>query len=148
MNDIYRGEDINAFYSKYSTALNESEVVSPSNDNTFEEESSLDRGPKTSERNAYFDTYTIQKGDTLYEIARKFNTDYNLLALLNGLNITDYIYPNTTLLVPKRDVKYYLTKNNDTLSSVNKLLNANISNLLRQNQNIYLREGQLIIYKD
>ena len=92
--------------------------------------------------------YTIEKGDNLYNIARRYNTDYNLLALLNGINVDDYIYPNTTILVPKRDVKYYITKDNDTLFSVNRLLGGNINKLLSQNNNIYLKEGQLIVYKD
>ena len=98
--------------------------------------------------NEYFEIYTIEKGDNLYNIARKYNTDYNLLALLNGINVDDYIYPNTTILVPKRDVKYYITKDNDTLLSVNRLLGGNINKLLSQNNNIYLEEGQLIVYKD
>ena len=98
--------------------------------------------------NEYFEVYTIEKGDNLYNIARKYNTDYNLLALLNGLNVNDYIYPNNTILVPKKDVKYYFTKKDDTIASVNKLLNANINKLLRENNNIYLSEGQLIVYKD
>lgn len=98
--------------------------------------------------NEYFEMYTIQNGDTLYEIARRYNTDYNLLAMLNGLNTADYIYPNTMILVPKRDVKYYITRENDTLNSVNKLLGSNINNLLRENNSIYLKEGQLIVYKD
>lgn len=98
--------------------------------------------------NEYFEVYTIEKGDNLYNIARKYNTDYNLLALLNGINVDDYIYPNTTILVPKRDVKYYITKDNDTLLSVNRLLGGNINKLLSQNNNIYLEEGQLIVYKD
>lgn len=98
--------------------------------------------------NEYFEVYTIGKGDNLYNIARRYNTDYNLLALLNGINVDDYIYPNTTILVPKRDVKYYITKDNDTLLSVNRLLGGNINKLLSQNNNIYLKEGQLIVYKD
>lgn len=98
--------------------------------------------------NEYFEIYTIEKGDNLYNIARRYNTDYNLLALLNGINVDDYIYPNTTILVPKRDVKYYITKDNDTLLSVNRLLGGNINKLLSQNNNIYLEEGQLIVYKD
>ena len=92
--------------------------------------------------------YTIEKGDTLYEIARKYNTDYNLLALLNGINIDDYIYPGTIIIIPKKDVKYYLTKEGDTLLNVNRRLDANISTLLRENNNLYLKEGQLIVYKD
>lgn len=98
--------------------------------------------------NEYFEVYTIEKGDNLYNIARRYNTDYNLLALLNGINVDDYIYPNTTILVPKRDVKYYITKDNDTLLSVNRLLGGNINKFLSQNNNIYLEEGQLIVYKD
>ena len=98
--------------------------------------------------NRYFDMYTIEKGDTLYEIARRYNTDYNLLALLNGINTADYIYPGATILVPKRDVKYYLTKEGDTLLNINRRLGANLNSLLRQNNNIYLKEGQLIVYKD
>ena len=98
--------------------------------------------------NEYFEIYTIDKGDNLYNIAKRYNTDYNLLALLNGLNVNDYIYPNMTILVPKRNVKYYITKNNDTLLSINRLLNGNINKLLSQNNNIYLKEGQLIVYKD
>ena len=98
--------------------------------------------------NEYFEIYTIDKGDNLYNIAKRYNTDYNLLALLNVLNVNDYIYPNMTILVPKRNVKYYITKDNDTLLSINRLLNGNINKLLSQNNNIYLKEGQLIVYKD
>lgn len=98
--------------------------------------------------NRYFDMYTIEKGDTLYEIARRYNTDYNLLALLNGINTSDYIYPGTMIMVPKRDVKYYLTRDGDTLIGINRKLGANLNDFLRQNNNIYLKEGQLIVYKD
>ena len=94
----------------------------------------------------YFDIYTIKQGDTLYEIARKYNTDYNLLALLNGLNVTDYIYPNMNIIVPKQDIKYYVTKQGDTLFKVARQLNANLEKMLRENNNIYLEEGQLIVY--
>ncbi len=98
--------------------------------------------------NEFFSTYTIEKGDTLYEIARRYNTDYNLLALLNGLNISDYIYPGTNILIPKKDIKYYLTNEGDTLFSVSQRLKSDLNKLLRQNRNIYLKEGGLIVYKE
>ena len=34
--------------------------------------------------------YTIQKGDNMYEIARKYNVDLNTLLRINGLNKDDY----------------------------------------------------------
>ena len=46
--------------------------------------------PKNQE--SYFTYYTVNQGDSLYQIARKYNINPSLLALLNGLNMEDYIY--------------------------------------------------------
>ena len=145
MYDIYKidvGDTIESIAMRYGTA---SEVIRGMNLN-----SSFGVGTKivVPKVNQYFDMYNIQKGDTLYEIARRYNTDYNLLALLNGLNVNDYIYPDSMIMVPKRDVKYYSTSENDTIDSVNKLLSGDVNRLMEENNNIYLKEGQLIVYKD
>ena len=145
MYDIYQiklNDTIESLANRYGTTIEELRILNPNS--SFGVGSNI-IVPTTKE---YFEVYTIEKGDNLYNIARKYNTDYNLLALLNGLNVNDYIYPNNTILVPKKDVKYYFTKKDDTIASVNKLLNANINKLLRENNNIYLSEGQLIVYKD
>ena len=39
----------------------------------------------------YFNTYTVSKGDSLYKIARQYNINPELLAAFNGLNFDDYI---------------------------------------------------------
>ena len=57
--------------------------------------------------------YTVKKGDTIKGIADKYNIDYNLLLKLNGLDISDYIYPNQTIVLPKEGVSLYLTKDNE-----------------------------------
>lgn len=145
MYDIYRievGDTIESIASRYGTT---SDVIRKMNSNSSFGVGSAIVVPRV---NQYFDMYNIQKGDTLYEIARRYNTDYNLLALLNGLNVYDYIYPDMMIMVPKRDIKYYITKENDTINSVNKLLGSNMNRLLDENNNIYLKEGQLIVYKD
>ncbi len=145
MYDIYQiklNDTIESLANRYGTTIEELRRLNPNS--SFGVGSNI-IVPTTKE---YFEVYTIEKGANLYNIARKYNTDYNLLALLNGLNVNDYIYPNNTILVPKKDVKYYFTKKDDTIASVNKLLNANINKLLRENNNIYLSEGQLIVYKD
>lgn len=136
------GDTLESIANRYGTTVNVLREINPNSNFTV---GSTIIVPTTKE---YFDVYTIEKGDNLYEIAKKYNTDYNLLALFNGLNINDYIYPGNSILVPKKDVKYYFTKKNDTLSSVVRLLNANLNKLLRENNNIYLEEGQLIVYKD
>lgn len=97
--------------------------------------------------NNLFDYYTVNKGDTLYKIASDNNMDPDLLAELNGINKTDYIYPNQTLLIPKPGTILYITAVGDTLSGVLKGLNVDINKLLSQNGNIYLQPEQLIVYK-
>lgn len=95
----------------------------------------------------YFDYYTVNKGDTLYKIASDNNIDPNLLAQLNGINKSDYIYPNQTLLIPKAGSILYITATGDTLSEIAKGFNVSLEKLISQNDNIYLQPEQLIVYK-
>lgn len=95
----------------------------------------------------YFDYYSVIKGDTLYKIAQDNNIDANLLAQLNGINKTDYIYPNQILLVPKAGSILYITAVGDTLSEIAKGLNVSLDKLISQNNNIYLQPEQLLVYK-
>ena len=95
----------------------------------------------------YFDYYTITKGDTLYKIATDSKIDSKLLAQLNGINETDYIYPNQVLLVPKPGSILYFTAVGDTLSEIAKGFKVSIAQLISQNDKIYLQPEQLIVYK-
>ena len=98
--------------------------------------------------NEYFDYYKISKGDTLYNIARKYNINVNMLANLNGLDNEDYIYPNQMIMIPKSGIKVYITAEGDTLQNIIKGIDANTNKFLEQNNNLYLLPEQLIIYKD
>ena len=97
--------------------------------------------------NELFDYYTVKNGDSLYKIAKENNIDADLLSQLNGINKTDYIYPNQTLLIPKSGSILYITAIGDTLSEVAKGFNVGIDKLISQNDNIYLQPEQLIVYK-
>ena len=87
------------------------------------------------------------QGDTLYDIARRYNVSVDNLALLNGLDKQDFIYPGQEILVPKKDVKFYITKAGDTIVSVADYFETTIENLLEQNSVIYLLPEQLLTYK-
>lgn len=95
--------------------------------------------------NSYFDYYKIKKGDTLYDIARRYNINPDLLASLNGLNNNDYIYPEQTILIPKSNYSYYITKKGDTLSGVSEVFGIKKEELLQENPIVYLLEGQLLV---
>ena len=95
----------------------------------------------------YYMAYEIKKGDTLYQISKKYNVNTKLLAELNGLNLDDYIYPGEVLLIPKKNVSYYITKEGDTLKEVSNIFDISEYDIVNQNKTIYLREGQMIYFK-
>lgn len=99
--------------------------------------------PKNKEK--YFDTYTINKGDSLYAISRKYNINPELLAALNGLNMDDYIYPDQVILLPVSNYSYYITKDGDTLDLVSNMFKTNKENIIKENSTIYLLPGQILV---
>lgn len=99
------------------------------------------------EKEKYFNTYTIEKGDSLYKIAQKYNINPTLLASLNGLDMDDYIYPNQQILIPKSGYSYYITAEGDTLDTVANMFKISKMDLLNQNETIYLLKDQVLVTK-
>lgn len=95
--------------------------------------------------NEPFFYYTVQKGDNMYALARKYRVDLDTLLQINGLDQDDYIYPGEQLMIPQSSVTTYIVQDNETLSSVSNKLNTNIETLLDNNENIYLLPGQMLI---
>lgn len=95
----------------------------------------------------YYNIYVIEKGDSIYGIARKYNINPSLLAAMNGLKNEDYIYPGQELIIPKSGYSYYLTAEGDTLDMVAKAFNKRKDVLIEENKTIYLLPEQLIISK-
>lgn len=90
--------------------------------------------------------YTVKKGDNMYEIAKSNDVDYTLLLQINGLDEGDYIYPNQTILIPKKGIKIYMTKKNDTLDLVANKMGVSLDELVKNNKNIYLRDEQILTF--
>lgn len=97
--------------------------------------------------NTYFSYYTIESGDSLYGIARRYNINPELLASLNGLEMDDFIYPGQEILIPKSEYSYYITKDGDTLDTVSGMFKISKNKLLDNNSTIYLQSGQILVNK-
>ena len=145
-------------YDKYTVGYNESLNDIASRFNTTKEElmsinnlyeDSLRAGMDVAVpvSNDYFTTYTVNTGDNLYAIARRYNINPTLLAALNGLNMDDYIYPNQKIMIPKSGYSFYITKDGDTLTIVADKFKRNADEIIKMNQTIYLLPGQLMINK-
>lgn len=110
--------------------------------------SNFEREPNTitpSNKQNYYNYYTIEKGDSLYSIARRYNINPELLAGLNGLSMQEYIYPGQEIVIPKNGYSYYITKEGDTLDIVANMFKISSENLVKKNGVIYLSEGQVLV---
>ena len=96
-------------------------------------------------------TYTVQKGDSLYSIAKEFNTtveeikvlnnlENNLLAVGQVLKLPVFQTLETTYTVQKGDSLYSIAKKFNTTVDRLKSLNNLLSNLLRIGQILIVRE--------
>ncbi len=97
---------------------------------------------------AFFDSYKIQKGDTVYAIAKKYGANEMDLLKLNGLDKDDYIYPGEEILVPKKGVRFYITNEGDTMNLAAEKLDVRPGQILLQNENVYLLPEQLLVFKE
>ena len=89
-------------------------------------------------------TYTVNKGDTLYNISKKFNVDINNLKEINNIT-NDILNIGQELLIPSTQTSY-IVKSGDTLYSIAKRFNKTINELKEINNltNDFLNIGQLI----
>ena len=95
-------------------------------------------------------TYTVQRGDTLWNIAKKFNTNVNEIKRLNNLT-SNVLYVGQTLRVPEyykaEDTNIsYVVKRGDSLYSIARQYGVNVNDLKRINNltSDLLSIGQII----
>ena len=48
--------------------------------------------------------YVVGKGDTLWEIAKKFNSTVDAITKINNIDNADMIYPGEKILIPGRAI--------------------------------------------
>lgn len=94
-----------------------------------------------------FITYKVKSGDTIISIARQNNLDYKQLLDLNGLDKDQYIYENQEIMLPNKNVKFWIINEGETLKDVANKLQTNEQEILMQNESLYLYPEQLIIYR-
>ena len=98
------------------------------------------------------DYYIVKKGDTLYSIARKFNTTVNNLIEINNLNSTILSIGQELLLkeqniIPDQGTSIYIVQKGDSLWSISKRFNTTVNELINLNNlsSINLQIGDKLI---
>ena len=82
------------------------------------------------------DTYTVQKGDTLYSIALRYNTSVNALRELNNLT-SNNLFIGQVLKLPQNEevneYELYTVQNGDSLYSIANKYNIGVNDLIEYN---------------
>lgn len=99
--------------------------------NVYAQEDSAEKSleSESSAAPAAFDIYIVQRGDSLYAIAQRFNTTIEALTTSNSISGDDRILAGQALLVPAGGVKpvaLYEVQPGDTLFSISKQFNTSI----------------------
>lgn len=88
--------------------------------------------PKIEADDTEYEYYTVQKGDTLGAIAKRYGTDYKTLAKLNNIENPNRIYAGQKLKVGEAS-KYYTVKAGDSLSRIAKKYGTDYKTLAAMN---------------
>lgn len=112
-------------------------LLVPVNTNNGGNNSSISDG--TLESNGIRKTYTVKRGDTLSQIALRFNTTVRAIARENNIRNVNLIYPGQTLII-RENLEYatnkrlYTVRRGDTLWSIARRYNTTIANIIRLNR--------------
>lgn len=94
-------------------------------------------------------SYIVEKGDTLYSVAKKFNISVNKLKEYNNLS-SNLLSVGQKLLIPIGEDTTYVVKSGDTLYKIARDFNITVDELKKLNnlKDNNLSIGQILIVKD
>jgi peptidoglycan lytic transglycosylase D len=99
------------------------------------------------ENNGFFTHHEVKKGDTLYDIARKYKTTISKIKSLNGMQ-SSVIYPGQKLKLfgssSSKTDNYYVVKSGDSVSAISSKLKVSSRHLISRN-NLTDKNGVVLI---
>ena len=80
-------------------------------------------------------SYTIRRGDTLWDIAKKYGTTVSELVRINGIQNPNLIYPGEVIDIPSNHVvtTVYTVRRGDTLSTIARRFGTTVNAIARLN---------------
>jgi murein DD-endopeptidase MepM/ murein hydrolase activator NlpD len=73
---------------------------------------------KEKDKRWHITKHTIKKGESIWTVARRFDTDHRLIIQYNNIQKPDHVKPGTSIGVPNKNGFYYTVKKGDTLSEI------------------------------
>ena len=146
---VKSGDNLYAIARRYNTTVSEIKKVNNLTSNNLSIGQVLKIPTVTpSQENA--ETYIVQSGDSLYSIARKFNTTVSEIKKLNNLS-SNLLSLGQVLVLPKETTgqTIYTVQSGDSLYSIARKFNTTVDNIKALNNlsSNMLSIGQILIVK-
>lgn len=133
---VRSGDTLSSIARRYNTTVNQLLTWNKlSNANLIRVGQRLKVSVKTTSPPLVQTVYTVQRGDTLSAIARKYNTTVSQLVTLNGIKNANAIRVGQKLLLPKpAATKKYTVRSGDTHYAIALRFNTTVSRLATLNR--------------
>jgi len=142
---VKAGDTLYSIANKYNISVNELKALNDliSNDLAIGQLLNVPSGL------SLVNSYIVEKGDTLYSIAKKFDISVNKLKEYNNLT-SNLLSVGQKILIPIEEDTTYVVKSGDTIYSIAREFNTTVDNIKKLNnlENNILSIGQILIVKD
>ena len=146
--DIYQVKEGDTLYSianKYNISVNELKAINKLDSDIL----SIGQILNVPSGLSLVNTYIVTKGDTLYSVAKKFDTTIDEIKKLNNLD-NNMLSVGQKLLIPIYEDTTYMVTNGDTLYSIARKFNTTVDEIKRLNNlsNNSINPGQILIVRN
>ena len=142
---VKSGDTLYSIANKYNISVNELKTINNLNNDNL----SVGQLLNVPSGLSLVNTYTVEKGDTLYSIAKKFDISVNKLKEYNKLS-SNLLSLGQKLIIPIDEETTYVVKRGDTLYSIAREFNTVVDKIKQLNNlsNNDISIGQILIVKD
>lgn len=142
---VKAGDTLYSIANKYNITVNELKALNDLNSNDL----SIGQLLNVPSGLSLVNSYIVEKGDTLYSIAKKFDISVNKLKEYNNLS-NNLLNVGQKILIPIEEDTTYVVKTGDTLYSIAREFNTTVDNIKKLNnlKNNTLSIGQILIVKE
>ena len=142
---VKAGDTLYSISNKYGISVNELKTIN----NLSKDNLSIGQLLNVPSGLSLVNSYIVEKGDTLYSIAKKFDVSVNKLKEYNSLT-NNLLNIGQKILIPIGDDTTYVVKSGDTLYKIAREFNISVDKIKKLNNlnNNILNVGQILIVKE
>ena len=142
---VKAGDTLYSIANKYNISVNELKTINNLTNNNL----SIGQLLNVPSGLSLVNSYVVEKGDTLYSIAKKFDISINKLKEYNNLT-NNLLNVGQKILIPIGEDTTYVVKRGDTIYSIAREFNTTVDKIKKLNNldNNIISIGQILIVKE